>query len=430
MSSLIKNESQRTSSITSCPQVGSPREAHVSQQNEGLGNEVSRLQPISDARSPPAQETRSPLDLRATSSRGARLQGGGTTETPESQPIEALPQRKRNVWTESELGRLANLVKRHRTANGGVQWAELGSAWESLRSAQDLKRTVSALKAAYAKQSKRTRQTDHTADSDGLADLGIPSTQSCPQADSQMEAHVSQQNEGLGNEVARLQPISDARSPPAQETRSPLDLRATSSRGARLQGGGTTETLESQSIETLPRRKRNVWAESELGRLANLVERHWTANGGVQWAELGSAWKSSRNTQDPKRTVKALQAAYAKLTKVTERAESIVASEDPAERRTPSRDLRSTWDCSRMENDPRRTLSALKAKYAKIARLTDRNEAPRSYASNSVHEDEEQPAESNVGESVTLVDQEHTTGWAKIMITARADVHSKFFLSS
>ncbi|XGW13222.1 hypothetical protein V3C99_013673 [Haemonchus contortus] len=152
-----------------------------------------------------------------------------------------------------------------------------------------------------------------------------------------MGAHVSQQNEDLGNEVSRLQPISDARSPPAQETRSPFDLRATSSRGARLQGGGTTETLESQSIETLPRRKRNVWTESELGRLANLVERHRTANGGVQWAELGSAWESSRNTQDPKRTVKALQAAYAKLTKLTERAESIVASEDLAERRTPSR---------------------------------------------------------------------------------------------
>ncbi|VDO08776.1 unnamed protein product [Haemonchus placei] len=324
----------RTSSIPSCPQVGSPREAHASQQNEDPAGGVSRLQFISDGRSSPTQGTRSPLGLRIISSRGDRPQGGGTTETPESQPIETLPQRKRNVWTESELGKLANLVERHRTANGSVQWAELGSAWESLRSTQEPKRTVSALKAAYAKLSKRIRQVDHSADSDGLADLRIPSSQSCSQADSQMGAHVSQQEEELGNVFSLRQSISDDRSPPAQLARSPSDLRTTPSRGDRPQGGGTTGTLESQSIETLPQRKRNLWTESELGRLPNLVERHRTAKGGVQWTELGSAWESSRSTQDPKRTVKALQAAYAKLAK---RAESIAVSEGLAVLRTSSR---------------------------------------------------------------------------------------------
>ncbi|XGW03428.1 hypothetical protein V3C99_014987 [Haemonchus contortus] len=544
----------RTSSIPSCPQVGKPREAHANQQNEDLGNKVSRPQSISDGRSSPTQGTESPLGLRIISSRGDRPQGGGTTETPESQPIEALPQRNRNGWTECELGRLANLVERHRTAKGGVQWAELGSAWESLRSTQDPKRTVSALKAAYAKLSKRIRQTDHTADSDGLADLGIPSTQSCPQADSQTGAH----------------------------SRSPSSRRRN---------------------YNLRRSKRSLGGSEMFGLKVNWVDwRTWSkdtgqTNGGVQWVELGSAWESSRNTQDPKRTVKALQAAYAKLAERTERAESIAASEDPAERRTPSRnscpqqgseitvlesqqdggeenpghqvfgevaslqyniessegtaeienqspegnsqelpldgtrepqpnddpvtmesrtrsrrrtrrtsrrrrdavelvhlssddvlltrnwtealeiqqergavipifpqqslqsrrspirengddpqnrrvqrtkdviwttnelaklafmverhrdpdgrirwaDLRSTWDCSRMENDPRRTLSALKAAYATIAGLTDRNEASRSEASNNEHEDEEQPAESNIGEPVTLVNQEHTS---------------------
>ncbi|XGW25127.1 hypothetical protein V3C99_006493, partial [Haemonchus contortus] len=517
----------RTSGVPSCPQVGSPREAHANQQNEDLGNEVSRPQSISD---------------------GVRPQGGGTTETPESQPIEALPQRKRNVWTESELGRLANLVERHRTANGGVQWAELGSAWESLRSTRDPKRTVSALKAAYAKLSRRTRQNDHTADSDGLADLGIPSTQSCPQADSQMGAHVSQQNEDLGNEVSLLQPISDARSPPAQGTRSPFDLRATPSRGARLQEGGTTETLESQSTETLPRRKRNVWTETKLAKRTEWAESIAASEGP---AELRTSSRNSSLQQGSEITVFESQQdegeenpGHQVLGEVASLQYNIESSEGTAEienqspegnsqespldgtrepqpnddpvtmesrtrsrrrtrrtsrrrrdavelvhpssddvlltqnstealdiqqegdavvptppqqslqsRRSPVRengddpqnrrvqrtkdviwttnelaklafmverhrdpdgrirwaDLRSTWDCSRMENDPRRTLSALKAAYAKIARLTDRNEAPRSEASNNEHEDEEQPAESNVGEPVTLVDQEHTS---------------------
>uniref|UniRef100_A0A7I4YC00 Uncharacterized protein n=1 Tax=Haemonchus contortus TaxID=6289 RepID=A0A7I4YC00_HAECO len=105
-----------------------------------------------------------------------------------------------------------------------------------------------------------------------------------------MEAHVYQQNEDPGSEVFRRQSISDGSSPSTQGTTSPFDLRTTSSQGDR------------------PR-------EAELPRRIS----------------------SLRNTQDPKRTVKALQAAYAKLVKRTERAESIADSEGPDELRTSSR---------------------------------------------------------------------------------------------
>ncbi|XGW13221.1 hypothetical protein V3C99_013673 [Haemonchus contortus] len=404
--------------------------AHVSQQNEDLGNEVSRLQPISDARSPPAQETRSPFDLRATSSRGARLQGGGTTETLESQSIETLPRRKRNVWTESELGRLANLVERHRTANGGVQWAELGSAWESSRNTQDPKRTVKALQAAYAKLTKLTERAESIVASEDLAERRTPSRNSSPQQGSEITVSESQQDEGEENpghqvfgEVASLQyniessegtaeienqsPEGNSQELPFDGTREPqpnddpvtMESRTRSRRRRRdavelvhpssdddlltrnsiealeiQQEGGTVlptpppqQSLQSRRSpirengddhqnRRVQRTKDVIWTTNELAKLAFMVERHRDPDGRIRWA-----------------------------------------------------DLRSTWDCSRMENDPRRTLSALKAAYAKIARLTDRNEAPRSETSNNEHEDEEQPAESNIGEPVTLINQEHTS---------------------
>ncbi|XGW16298.1 hypothetical protein V3C99_001621 [Haemonchus contortus] len=69
-----------------------------------------------------------------------------------------------------------------------------------------------------------------------------------------MEAHVYQQNEDLGSEVFRRQSISGGSSPPIQGTRSPFDLRATSSQGDRLQRGGATETNLKLAKHTRPQK--------------------------------------------------------------------------------------------------------------------------------------------------------------------------------
>ncbi|XGW25126.1 hypothetical protein V3C99_006493, partial [Haemonchus contortus] len=298
------------------------------------------------------------------------------------------------------------------------------------------KRTVKALQAAYAKLAKRTEWAESIAASEGPAELRTSSRNSSLQQGSEITVFESQQDEGEENpghqvlgEVASLQyniessegtaeienqsPEGNSQESPLDGTREPqpnddpvtMESRTRSRRRTRRtsrrrrdavelvhpssddvlltqnstealdiqqEGDAVVPTPPQQSLQSrrspvrengddpqnrrVQRTKDVIWTTNELAKLAFMVERHRDPDGRIRWA-----------------------------------------------------DLRSTWDCSRMENDPRRTLSALKAAYAKIARLTDRNEAPRSEASNNEHEDEEQPAESNVGEPVTLVDQEHTS---------------------
>ncbi|KAK6044319.1 hypothetical protein COOONC_18176, partial [Cooperia oncophora] len=77
------------------------------------------------------------------------------------------------------------------------------------------------------------------------------------------------------------------------------------------------------------RRKGVLWSADELTKLAELVERHRIASGRIMWADVVTAWESSRTSGDPERTEAALKAAYANLARRTER--GTVRNAPPAE---------------------------------------------------------------------------------------------------
>ncbi|KAK6030753.1 hypothetical protein OSTOST_03106 [Ostertagia ostertagi] len=64
---------------------------------------------------------------------------------------------------------------------------------------------------------------------------------------------------------------------------------------------------------TVTSRRSSLWFTNELNKLADLVNRHRDASGRIQWRNLGPAWESLRNENDPQRTIAALKGAYAKL---------------------------------------------------------------------------------------------------------------------
>ncbi|PIO59921.1 reverse transcriptase [Teladorsagia circumcincta] len=64
---------------------------------------------------------------------------------------------------------------------------------------------------------------------------------------------------------------------------------------------------------TVVSRRSSLWSTNELNKLADLVNRHRDASGRIQWRNLGPAWESLRNANDPQRTIAALKGAYAKL---------------------------------------------------------------------------------------------------------------------
>ncbi|KAK6019318.1 hypothetical protein OSTOST_15054 [Ostertagia ostertagi] len=71
---------------------------------------------------------------------------------------------------------------------------------------------------------------------------------------------------------------------------------------------------------TVASRRSSLWSTNELNKLADLVNRHRDASGRIQWRNLGPAWESLRNENDPQRTIAALKGAYAKLARGTGRA--------------------------------------------------------------------------------------------------------------
>ncbi|VDO05992.1 unnamed protein product [Haemonchus placei] len=60
-------------------------------------------------------------------------------------------------------------------------------------------------------------------------------------------------------------------------------------------------------------RKGYLWTTHELNKLAELVGRHRDAGGRIRWRDLAPAWERLRGNNEPSRSVYALKGAYAKL---------------------------------------------------------------------------------------------------------------------
>ncbi|EPB65347.1 reverse transcriptase [Ancylostoma ceylanicum] len=77
---------------------------------------------------------------------------------PRNEPSAQRARRGGNIrlWSACELQKLQMEVERHREANTGrIRWAPLAEAWERTRKPDEARRTVAALRAAYAKLCKK-----------------------------------------------------------------------------------------------------------------------------------------------------------------------------------------------------------------------------------------------------------------------------------
>ncbi|KAK6743469.1 hypothetical protein RB195_010621 [Necator americanus] len=91
---------------------------------------------------------------------GNLMMTGSTSHRAADASYEPSAQRARQggrkLWLACELQKLEREVERHRLKDGSkrIRWAPLAEAWERSRHPDDAKRTVAALKAAYAKLSR------------------------------------------------------------------------------------------------------------------------------------------------------------------------------------------------------------------------------------------------------------------------------------